>query len=251
MERLRIGVTTAFRGKATIGLRSAPVSVPEEVDYVTKTIRQLRREGGVGTTEIHLFPTAPGIHVEGADVVHPTDEPLNMVQNSDRLVRTLGEMDEPFLQCQDDLQLCRRATQRMLHLARQMQDHPNAGILSFYTPWSTKPLPWRIVKYPPSTVYGTLCNLWNPDAAIEFVDGWHHQKREAVGGTGPTGMKGWDLMVKRWLMWSQRFTAYRHVPCLVQHTGQVSSSGKRLGQRRTMNFAGAGVDAMSQKPDWS
>lgn len=241
MERLIVGITTA----------------PRDEEYLWETLSGLSGEASRTDIDLHVFPTTPGWSRRSAGarwhwpslmsmqtVFHDTDTPLSLVENSDRLVRTLGRLvgeGGSFLQCQDDLAWCVNATDRIADCRSRMK---GLDYLSFYTPYEARSRGrGEIAPYPPRDVYGTLCNLWNGGAAAHFADTWTHPKREKCYGarkSGREGMKGWDLMVKDWLQHRAnqlgRATSARHIPCLVQHAGRVSSSGKALGVRRTMNF---------------
>lgn len=230
---LLAGITVAPRGRKTA--MDGQDGVPASVDYAESTIRQLRETAGGRDIRVVVFPTSPDTEVpDGADEIVPADRIYSVIGNSDRLLRHLVDHGDgkPFLQCQDDLLLCRNAVARMCGVADSGMG--NAGLVGFYTPPRIANAFSANRLMPGAATWGMLCSLWHPGAAEDFL-GIDFERRRQDHGTGKSGARKWDVMVGDWMRLG-RFQTLRHVPCLVQHAGDVSSIGNGTGVRRTTNF---------------
>ena len=221
--------------------------------YLDRTLRSLLSSSNTDDVRVFVFPSnrshqadlfemLKGITEDtGVDAsAHWPDEDIRLFQNSNRMLRELClAADGPFLALQDDQKFCRRALDRIRDVATEVDG--KVAMCSFYTPWAVprqQLMPQRVGPYPSRDVYGTLCMLWNPIAAISFLN--------SDGVKAHTGWKGWDMVIKRWLVKS-RWTAVRHVPCLAQHTGVVSAAHHKWNKdRTTKNYLGDKFDAMSE-----
>lgn len=153
--------------------------------------------------------------------------------NSDRLLKDLcARGDQYFFALQDDVEFCRSGMERILQIADVVNGgglpgQDSVGMISFYSPYSEfgHSVQGRaLVHYPSESFYGELALLWNREAAAQFV---------AASNPGIAH----DLMIQAWYV-SQgaRWRILAHSPCLVQHTGVDSATGKVWLNRQTMNY---------------
>lgn len=152
-------------------------------------------------------------------------------RNTDRLIRYLAESrspDHPFVTMQDDVHACKNAWRRVAEVAKWMAKRRDVAWISFYSPWQEAGA-WRsaLWPYPASKFYGELVLLWNPKAAREYVRNADFTMAH-------------DLDIQRYFgrdrgLWK----FYAHSPCLFQHIGVESATGKdwNQGRRETMNFS--------------
>lgn len=228
-------ITTARRGPDTVGTDGGPPP-KEDVVYLDSVVQQLLDQG-VPKEHIRIFPTDESSPtVDGIPTFWPS-APLSLVENSDRLVATMQDLPW-FVQLQDDIRFASGAVPKIINV-RKPHD---AGLISFYTP-RRHGRQAGVSAYPPAELYGTLANMWSSRGAKEFLAckaDWVVARRQVASGSGSgrMGVKGWDLMVQHWLRSSTECRAYQHTPCLVQHIGDYSSSGKVVGKRVSPNFRG-------------
>jgi hypothetical protein len=220
-----IGITTAKRA----------------TDYLTPLLR------GMWGIDFLLAPTMPGdiptefcLHraldpfMPADATAHERNEARALEVNTDRMMRALAEDHDVFLTLQDDIRPCRNVWDRIGQCADYIRTHPRVAWISFYTPYRDmmrcREALW---PYPAGKFYGELALLWNRTAAIEFL--------EAEKDPGLAH----DLQIQRHFAGTGWLT-YGHIPCLFQHMGVESATGKpwNQGQRITPNFHPA-ADAMS------
>jgi hypothetical protein len=214
-------------------------------DYMQATVKSLTETSQTTDVCIAVFPSnvepRPQLHGILADieiVMPPKD--VRLFVNSNRMLTWLVEhvKDEWFLTIQDDQKFTKRALDRIRDVARTLPS--DVGMCSFYTPYKIEKQNWepcRFRHYPARDVYGTLCMLWRVGCAHDFL--------QSPGVRAHTGWKGWDMVIKRWLMRNGRWSCYRHIPCLAQHVGVVSAAHHAWrGGRQTPNFPGVKFNAM-------
>lgn len=236
------------------------VTAPRPTDYLDGTVKALSAAGEKLRARIMIAPTFQEDHASclerypNLDILpplwpRPMEEVMRSVPdhrglelNSSRLLNALCQTGAPwFVACQDDIVCSRRTVDRIACTRDQVDARKEIGAVSFYTPYaecgqSTRAL-WR---YPDNKFYGDLCMLWRRRAAEQFAcdaEAYHAH----------------DLDICRFFMKNRadpKWQLWSHSPCLVQHVGLHSSTGKPMERRGTMNFNGENHDAISQHKPW-
>lgn len=255
-QRILLGIVTAPRPEgmdylaATVdAIVRTTQSIPIDV-VVAPTFKQLgmfpahKKDFGRNTMEV-LMPLWDEFQ---HDVEAKTPDHRGLERNSQRLLAYLLTRAHEYggwvMTAQDDLILCRRALDRVYQVLCWLSRYETkCGAVSFYTPRETAGKHRRALwPYPDRQFYGDLLLLWRAACArkynaaanlfhardLDISDFFHGETR--IDG-------GWKLMA--------------HSPCLVQHAGVVSATGKAwVGQRTTMNFRGEDYDAVTGAKKW-
>lgn len=230
--KLLIGITTAPRPESYLAqlinrlwtqeveyeIVLAP-TVPSEV-AVKPWDGKVLCVGPAGETKCRMMP--PLFDVEYNQGERAARGALEL--NTDRLIRLLASESEIFITLQDDGMPCRRALERMHQIAVWMKERPNVAWVSFYTPWEEAAWwPHALWPYPQGKFYGEVAMMWNRGAAQAFLA----ESNPSIAH---------DLMIQRFFK-RPPWRFYGHSPCLFQHVGFQSATGKSWeGQRTTMNF---------------
>ena len=246
----------------------APVSIgiltcrrPSGAVYLFDTIAAIDREGAADVETKAIFVDGDtGFAAEISPRVPPgwSVVPLGRTEFScgaaayKEALAQLARARRDVLMFEDDVALCRRAIERMI----ATEVPPNDGLVSFFD----------MKEFPPGAAPGLFCirpstaerHAVDKPAAAEYLGLWGSQCYRF-----PIDVVDW-LMAQDWTaakLWphgqdlvvgnlverhpSRSLVAF-HVPCLVEHVGQVSAySPFGLTGRTATNFAGLEADAMA------
>lgn len=231
--------------KLLIGITTAP----RDESYLLQLISRLWTDQVA--YEIVLAPTVPSDHARASSDTCRVLPPLFPVEhdaaerhargalelNTDRLIKQLAAESEIFVTLQDDAIPCRRALERMHQIAAWMKERTNVAWVSFYTPWEQVAwYPHALWPYPDGKFYGEVAMMWRREAAQAFLE----KSDPSIAH---------DLMIQRFFK-RPPWRFYGHNPCLFQHVGVKSATGKswESGQRTTMNFQPAHDPIADAKP---
>lgn len=154
--------------------------------------------------------------------------------NTDRLMRHMLSISggAAFVTAQDDIILCKQAIDQARRVAEWMAEQPHVAATTFYNP-RQRPIYSSIAELKWRDFYGELFMLWNPGAAAEFLNA-----ADAHPGAmfARTKQKTHDCQLNVYFA-NTRWLLRYHNPCLVQHVGVDSATGKQWENRVTPMFS--------------
>jgi hypothetical protein len=137
--------------------------------------------------------------------------------NTDRLIEHMLNLGSPrFMTFQDDVEFCRGAVERMAFVSKNTEIIPRFGFCSFYSPHDDcARSPYALWEYRPGRFYGDVAMLWSADMARAFVAENNQDE-------------GHDVEIDHFMRRhpQPQWLYFGHSPCLVQHVGVESATGK-------------------------
>lgn len=236
-RRMLVGVVTAPRpGPSYLASTVAQVLCTCSEVGVDVVVAPTFRDDVVGMSEVvkqnRLVEVLPPFWDEDQVTVLGRDKDhRGLERNSQRLLAHLLSRAHNYngwvISAQDDLEICKRTIDRAWLVAQHCDaKRPGVGAVTFYTPYLECGRHRRALwPYPNGKFYGDLFILWKAECARAY-------------NAAANMYEGRDIDIAKWFSKQTTWSLMGHNPCLIQHAGVVSATGKdwNSGTRQTMNY---------------